>query len=114
MLYFGLRPYVVLLAITLSTASMAQQIPAYRPGYHMWGSGMGWFMGPIMMLVFLGLAAAVVAIIIRWVFGAGGASSSSEPLDQNQNPLDILNERFAKGEIDKKEFEERKKVLRDG
>ena len=63
-----------------------------------------------MLLFFAGIVIAV-AVVIRWlvVGGSRGADSSSRP--PQYSPLDILKGRFACGEIDKDEFEERRKVL---
>ncbi len=68
-------------------------------GYGGYGMGMGWWW--IIGLIFL----VVVVWIVLKVAG------------QNKNPgtaksaLDILKERYARGEIDKEEYEERKKKL---
>ena len=79
----------------------------YYYGPHMWGGGYGWFMGPIMWLLFIAIAVVVVVLLLRWL-GVSGGPAASAP---GKTSLDILKERFAKGEIDKKEFEERRKVL---
>ena len=61
----------------------------------------GWFMGPFMMLVTLGLIIVAIVVVSR-LFGTGSKSGSA---------LHILEERFARGEIDRDEFEERRKAL---
>ena len=73
-----------------------------------WGWG-GMIFGPIMMIVFIAVAVVVVVLLVRWLGGPrhGGALHSPP----GKTPLDILKERFAKGEIDKEEFEERQRVL---
>jgi len=45
---------------------------------------------------------------MRWLGGSHGASPHSSP---TKTPLDILKERFARGEIDKEEFEKRRRVF---
>jgi putative membrane protein len=78
----------------------------------MWHGGWyGWFMGPLMMIVFLAVAIAVVVLLIRWLGGPGHGSAS--PVPPGKTALDILKERFARGEIDKEEFEERRRLLSD-
>lgn len=96
----------------LVTALMA--VPAVAQTYsdhpHMgaWGWG-GMVLGPIMMIVFLAVAVVVVVLLVRWLGGPGNGGALHNP--PGKTPLDILNERFAKGDIDKEEFEERRRVL---
>ena len=83
--------------------------PGYGP--HMWGGGWHWmFFGPFMMIIFIAIAVAVVVLIVRWL---GGTTHVHPPphVPSRKEPIDILKERFAKGEIDKEEFEERRRVL---
>ena len=70
-----------------------------------WGTSMmGWFGGGIMMIVFWALLIALIVWIAREVSGQNNSRSSSKALE-------ILKERYAKGEIDKKEFEDKKKDI---
>ena len=94
-----------------SAAAQQTRPDYYSYGPHMWGGGYGWFMGPIMLLLFIAIAVAIVVLLARWLGVSGGGSVASGGGAPGQAPLDILKERFAKGEIDKKEYEERRKVL---
>ena len=77
----------------------------------MWGGGWGgMFFGFFMMLLVIAAIAAAVVLVARFLGGAGpgGAAPSGK------TPLDILEERFARGEIDTQEFEERRRALAKG
>ncbi|MFO7790216.1 MAG: SHOCT domain-containing protein [Bacteroidota bacterium] len=65
---------------------------------HGWFPGWGWIIGLILLIV-------VIWVIAKMVKG------NNQIQESNKTPLDILKERYAKGEIDKEEFEERKKDL---
>ncbi len=65
-----------------------------------WGSFM--MLG---MLLFWGLIIAGMVIGIRWLVRSGGDSRSD-------TAMDILRQRYARGEIDKEEFEARRRDLR--
>jgi len=69
------------------------------------------FFGPFQMIVFIGIVVAVVALVIRWLNNTvvGHSLSTSSVRD----PLDILKKRFACGDIEKEEYEERCRILRD-
>lgn len=91
-------------------AAVAQQAGEY-PGYgwHMWNGGWGgWIFGPLMMIVFIGVIVAVVVLLVRGL--AGPAHHGAGPSSRT-DPLDILKERFARGEIDREDFEDRRRTL---
>lgn len=71
-----------------------------------WG-GFGFFLGPAFMVLVL---VAIVAGILYLVRGLGQSSHQAQS-DPTNTALAILNERFARGEIDLDEFEERRKQL---
>ena len=80
----------------------------------MWGFdgfGMGWGAMGIGMLLFWGLIIAAIAILAR---GFGGRPAGNEPRLSEKKPLDILGERYARGEINKSEFEEKRRDLSAG
>ena len=110
-LSFGLTGMVASLPAFLNSA--AAQSPGggygYGPGM-MWGDG-GWsmfFFGPLFMIITLVAVVAAIVFLLRWL---GGMPASGPHLPMGKTALDILKERFAKGEIDKAEFEERRRVL---
>ncbi|NKB58610.1 MAG: SHOCT domain-containing protein [Alphaproteobacteria bacterium] len=79
-------------------------------GPHMWTYGWhGGFIGPIMMFVFLAVLVVMAVLLVRWLGGTTHGGMHHAP--PGKTPLDILKERFARGEIDKAEFEERRSVL---
>jgi putative membrane protein len=66
--------------------------------YHFWSMGWSWIIG----------LAILVAVI--W-FIAKSASQNNRSVRTDKSALDILKERYARGEIGKEEFEEKKKDL---
>ena len=73
-----------------------------------WGYGMGWF-GMILMVLFWIAVIVAIIFLIRWLFvstGAKGHRAVSE-----DSPLEILKRRYAQGEINKEEFEQKKRDL---
>lgn len=96
--------------------AFAQQSDTMRYDYgpHMMGWGGGWFgmiFGPIFMILVLALVIAVAVLIIRWLGGPWHSSHTTH--QQSRTPLDILKERFARGEIDKEEYEDKRRAIGD-
>ena len=75
-------------------------------GFGYGGIGMG-----IGMLFFWGLIIAAIVVLVR---GFGAKSGGGEPRLREKTALDILGERYARGEIDKAEFEEKRRDLAAG
>ncbi len=76
-------------------------------GYGMNGiHGMGWGMGLVWIL------GIFVTIVLIWAaFNSFSNNHSSVTSGEKKSALDILKERYARGEINKEEFEEKKHVL---
>lgn len=88
-------------------AAWAQASPE-RYGPHMMGwGGYGMFLGPLFMIVGLAVAIALALGLVRWLGGAQGPAATPP----SKTALDMLKERFARGEIDKAEYEERRGIL---
>lgn len=72
--------------------------------------GFGWghaVAGFSMMVLFWGGLIAVIYLAVKWI------SSNDQPRGGRRTSLHLLEERFARGEIDKDEFVERKRHLQD-
>ena len=90
------------------SGSLLLNAPApYEWGWRMhpmWGWGWGFGM-MAMMLVFWGIVIFAVVVGIRWFIGQTKQS-------RGDSAIEILRERFARGEIEKDEFEAKKTALK--
>jgi len=76
----------------------------------MWGNMMGWGGGPgfgLWHLLWWVLLIAGIVFVVRLLAGGGRTWGRDAP----DRALEILRERYARGEIDKTEFENRKRDL---
>jgi putative membrane protein len=69
----------------------------------MWGFGW-WGMMFFWIIVIIG-----VVFLVKWLVEQGRTDRKTS--ESGESPLDILKKRYAKGEIDKEEFEQKKKDL---
>jgi len=70
----------------------------------MWGGGSFMWVGWIII-------ALIAFLLIKWAFNRGGSRDMSSDMMSTQLPLDILKARYARGEINKDEFEQMKRDL---
>jgi putative membrane protein len=112
-----------LVALAQSQQDSPQSRPWYGPGpWHMWSDGYGWpfwWGGPILMMLFWVLViGGIIFLITRGIHrqGAYGGPPWTDRAwsDPTHSALQILNERFARGDIQKEEFEEKKAALLSG
>lgn len=96
-------PRIVVVGFT-RVAAEARRAWAHMDGWGHMGGGWG---ATVMIALWIIVIAAVVFAIVRITKGA----AQSEP--GSQSPMDILKRRYARGEISKEEFQERKKELQD-
>jgi putative membrane protein len=107
-----IRPSLLALALSAPLFASAQAGPAGGywdwPGpWHMSGWGF-WWIFPAMMMVLI--FAACFFLMMRMPFG----HRHGPYRDTTDSALRILSERFAKGEISKDEFEEKRSILGSG
>ncbi len=76
-------------------------------GHGGWYGGYGMMLGPLMMILFIAIATVVVVLIVRWL---GPSRSHTAAVS---SALDVLEQRFARGEVDAEEFQERRRILNE-
>lgn len=80
-------------------------------GYHYYNDGLmgywGMGFGAIFMLLWWALIIAGIVALVRWI----SKESHGRARTHEKSALEILKERYAKGEIGREEFEEKKKDL---
>ncbi|TDY02831.1 SHOCT domain-containing protein [Thiohalophilus thiocyanatoxydans] len=69
-----------------------------------WGGGFGWI---VMILFWLLILAGLIAIV-KWLIGG---PETNVPLPPSKTARQILEERYARGEIDREEFEQKKRDI---
>ena len=71
-----------------------------------WGGfGLGW----VFMVLWWVVILALVVGLIRWLFTGHANSSESRPVDKKH--MDILKERYARGDIDRETYERMRREL---
>ncbi|MGB7285992.1 MAG: hypothetical protein WBC71_03580 [Salaquimonas sp.] len=105
------------LALSLPAIALAAPLGEGKGEYMMHGPGMMWggdgmggfgmFFGFVFMLILIAAVIVGTILLLRYI-GVGGHVAKT---GSDRRALDILEERFAKGEIDTKEFQERKTLL---
>jgi len=74
-------------------------------------SGFGWGMGAfgwVFMILFWGLVLVGIIAIVKWLIVTLGSGSE---VSQQRSALQILQQRYARGEINREEFAEKKRDL---
>ena len=66
--------------------------------------------GLLFIIAFYVLAIVVGALVLRWTI-AGGVERGIRGARQDEDPLIILQRRYARGEIDDTEYERRRQML---
>ena len=74
---------------------------------HDWSWGMGGMIfGPLFMIIWLAILVAAIVFVLRYLGVLPGAGDGA-----GRTARDILDERFARGEIDREEYDQRRKAL---
>ena len=88
--------------------SIAHTIPLADTWMH---GGWGWGWMSLMMAMMLLFWGAVIVAIVWLIRGTGPAASARERDVSRETPLEILDRRFAEGEISEEDYRARREVL---
>lgn len=70
-------------------------------------------LGAIFMILFWGVILLGFIALVKFVSGSGNNGGGLTKNSEGKSAVEILKERYAKGEIDKNEFDEKMKDLKD-
>ena len=108
-----MQALTLLAAAVMSLPAQAQTLVDRSDYWHYdWNWGWGHMLfGSMMMVLFWGGIILVIVLAVRWL----GGESSQKPMRvaSGEMALQILQDRFALGDIDREEFEGRKQLLAD-
>ena len=105
---------ILILTVLATTMFIGNAFAQQRGDYGGWGMGpcmmwpMGMF-GMIFMFVFWALVIVGLVFLIKWLIQI--SKSEKDIVSAKSKALDILKERYARGEINKEEFEQMKKDI---
>ena len=103
---------VALIISAFATYFLVSEVSAQMMGPG-WGHdmmGWGWWgMGWIFMIIFWGLIIVGLVFLIKWLAGLSRSRASSDK--PHDSALEILKQRYAKGEINKEEFDQKKRDI---
>lgn len=103
------RKTLVAMGALLTSVAPAWAQQDYGPWrMHDW-MGWGWggtFLGPLFMIFWIAVLVAVVVLVLRWL-GAASLSAGPSP----RTPREILDERYARGEVDREEYMRRRQDI---
>ena len=113
----SLRTGLITGGVIIGILIVVPLIGAFFPGWQTGGWGMmgpgmmgaygfSWFM-PIGMIIFWGLVIWGVVTLVRYIISSGG-NSTTPP---SASAIEILKTRYARGELSKEEFEDKKRDL---
>jgi putative membrane protein len=95
--------------LAIPPAVWAQPTRGNYHGSHMMWDGAWMGAGPLMMFAVIAVIVGIVLLLVR----SFGERKISGHVSSETSALEILQQRFARGDIDKDEYEERRRRLRD-
>ena len=96
---------IVTFAVSTHSAVYAAARRGPGHGHGWWHTGAG---GEIVMaIIWIVVVALVLVALLAW----SRRSGRFPPIEEKDSPLDTLKHRYAKGEISKEEFEEKKRDI---
>ena len=106
----GLKTALIVGGVVFAAVVVLSFVPGMLGGWPRYGYGM---MGGYGLMFFMPLLGILLVGLIVWVVVAATRKpgEADHTTGQSESPLDILKKRYARGEINKEEFEGKKRDL---
>ena len=117
----GIKTALIVASILIALLIIIPVAYGLTSGWENWGYGVGWsgMMGPSMMTglggwSMMGIFWLVIIGLITWLIvylARGGGTTAPSFTREHAQALEILKTRYARGEITKEEFDEKRKDI---